>query len=250
MSFYYCRNSKIYSSTGTARVSGVDSELITHPFTNAYTEWQKPWREWRSSYSNSHEHDLHLNYTSSSWGFVMLGCNFATIEYDSGILNLVQDKDTGDYSLWYVANDYQNLYITIPAQHTDEGYFRIKSIGVVSSIPVSLGDFFYPMDIKYLQPSFVSENVGGKMIKAKAGRPRHILEMRSKGLSTNIMQSFNTIVRVGHGLNLPFYFIPQQLAPFTEPTETSYLVRRLEDFVYTERSYKNFMHTVKLEEIA
>lgn len=232
-------------SAGTAQVSGADSAASGYPFSNAFDEFDQPWFEWRSAFSSSSEHTLTLSFSGTANVLVIFGANFSSIKRGATTYTLVQNRMAGDYRLFYpIIGMTSPVTLVIPAQDTEEGYFKIGSIILGSSWITSVKSGVYPANRTFLLPSKDITTQGNLIIKQKDGRKHHILEYRDKMRNYTYMAAVNT-VKIAEGLTNAFVLYENR-----SDMSQVFLVRRLADMVYQERGNSNFELSIRMEEIA
>ena len=230
-------------SSGTIQVGGADASREGYPFSNAYTEWKKPWLEWQGAYSSSAAHSVALNFTGTSVGLIILGANFATINFNSGNHTLDKNRAVGDYRTCNLAiTGTSSISLTIPAQATSEGYFKIGCIVPISAY-YGIGDGIYPVSYSLKRPAKESATENGRFIKQADGRKHHILEYANKYRNYSYVSSVNGL-KQSIGLYEPFFFWDYYR------TSKIYLVRRLPDMTYIERGNHDFQYALRMEELA
>lgn len=259
MAFYIIKRSNILTiSSGTAQVSSADTYQSGYPFSNVYTYWEQPWKEWRSGSSDSTEHKITLNFSGTANHLAVLGANFSVLNhslfqailYPDGELNqsayiLSRNQLAGDYRLCADIASTSPITLTIPAQETDEGYFKIGAIVLANGAATTFTTATYPKYVGLRQPAEDINIQSGLAIKQKTGRKHHIIELRNKMRSRAYVDAVNAI-KVGEGISNPFIYYETT----TADQPNVYMVRRLPDMTYTERGNKNSEYVIRMEEVA
>lgn len=250
MSFYLIKPENIITpATGTAQVSSVDTYQPGYEFANAWQEWDQPWLEWRSGLSDTTEHTITLTYSGNAGRLFLFGCNFSSINL-SGVKTLYQNRLVGDYRLYqYLALKASPITFTIPAQATEEGYFKIGGVVLCNTVSASdIGRFVYPKQFNLVQPAQETITQSELQLKQKAGRKHHIIELKSKMRSYANLTSLHTIKRDIGITDVCLYY--ETLTSHSGADVMPYMMRRTADMQYQERSNKNFEYIVRFEEVA
>lgn len=229
--------------TADVKVGAFSSFQTGHAFSNAYTDYSKPWSEWWGGFSDQSTHTVDFTF---SWSFdviIILGANFPKINYNSTDYNLGYNYALGRYNgFLYIGTKSSPLSFTIPAYTTEEGFFIMKGIMLGAQLTLAKNPS-YPMTKQVLQPSreITLESNHNKM--AKRGRRNHIIELKRKGTSYSNSEDLREL-KQSIGFN-PFVIFEN----LGDDSQT-FLVRRLEDFQYQEVGHKNYEDILRLEEIA
>ena len=250
MPFYLIKPENIITPTGcTAQVSSVDAYQTGFEIANAWQEWDQPWLEWRSGFSDSKEHTITIAYSGNAGRMFLFGCNFSSINL-SGVKTLYQNRLVGDYRKYlYLSIKASPISFTIPAQATEEGYFKIGGIVIVNTVAASdIGRFVYPKQFNLAQPAQDTITQSELLLKQRAGRKHHIIELKSKMRSYANLTALHAVKRAIGIKDVCLYY--ETGTAHSGATVMPYMMRRTADMQYRERSNKNFEYILRMEEVA
>ena len=237
------------------------SEATGYPLSNAL-DYKKPWLKWRST--DTSKQIITVNFDGSVDCLTLIGANFenATIKsgggfgtgpfgaFPFGTGGELEQSETlgylrmlGEYRGFFTFTSQENsISIEIPANGISESYYTIGAI-ILGNKTVISHKPYSPLDKELALPVREVRLGSGIPKKTAMGSIYHNIQFRRRGMNTVQLNEFRDIKRA-MGKTEPFIFYEN----LGEKGKV-YLVRRIEDFSYSEKGYHDFQDDLLLEEI-
>jgi len=227
--------------TGMTEASGYEIENAAYNSASDFN-WHKPWKEWRSTVTTATNININLGIESCTC-LVVIGANWDDFTLEGVSYSLEKNDAKGDYRGFFVVPTVTGLAnIVIGAASPDEGYFKATTILVGDAVTFTRQPSNEITKELMLPRSKVVLH-GGATKFGTLMSPYHRLTFEHKVLSISMLNEIRDMKRAV-GRDEPF-ILYDNLGEVSDV----YLVRRVDDFSYSEKGPKQIYERTIFEEI-
>ena len=219
------------------------SSASNYPLTNAYTDYKKPWKTWRST--SLVAQTITLNFTGDTDCICLFNCNFENITIDGETFHLGYEPAIVEFRAMFFKNKTNSITFIIPAQTTLGGvsYYEMGSVAVGETTDLTKG-IRLPYVKELIVPVKMSTLGSGQVTKRSGGKSHHVIIIRRDGvLSIRVLDEVRDVNRQIGKTDVIIFF--ENMGE----VEKVFLCRRDDIFGYTENAGRGWTDIWRFIEI-